>query len=195
VLAQRRDLDRRYIQQMVEILAETSGMHLLLQAVTGAGDDAYIEVLYFAAVDAYPLAGGQYRAEVFLQIGIQLGDIIEKQGAATALFQQARGDAVGILAAQQQGGAITITEAAAVNIHEGTVAALATAVQILGAKGLATAGFTDQQYRGIEGGGVLEAFAQMLHPWPRRRFPRCRGRTSSPPGFASPCRQRIPSAG
>src|SRR5581483_10132142 len=87
--AQRRERDREDVQPIVEVLAELTGRHDLLEQRTARGDDAALDRKLFQPTEP-PHAARLERAE---QLGLQLPrkmmDLVEKQRAASSELEQA----------------------------------------------------------------------------------------------------------
>ncbi len=87
---QGREGERKYVQAVVEVLAEAAGGDFLAQPTVGGGEDAHIEADRHAAAEPLDLALLQDAQQLGLQAERHFGDLIEQQRAALGLLELAR---------------------------------------------------------------------------------------------------------
>ena len=88
-LAQRRQLDRKYVQAMVEVLAQLALGHGLARIAVGRRDDTHIVADLRGAADARELAGLEHAQQLHLQLHRHLGDFVEEDAAAVGALEEA----------------------------------------------------------------------------------------------------------
>src|SRR5439155_109224 len=86
---QRQELDRDHVQAEVEVLAEAAGRDLVAQDAVGRRDDAHVDRARRAAADAQDLALLQHAQELHLDVGRDLGDLVEEERAAVGALEAA----------------------------------------------------------------------------------------------------------
>ena len=81
-LAQRRHLQRKYIQPVEEVLAKTPAEYGRLQIAMGRGNDAHVTADGAVAADALEAPFLQHTQQFHLHLQAHVADLVEKQGAA-----------------------------------------------------------------------------------------------------------------
>src|SRR6185295_10109133 len=89
-VAQRRQPDRKYVQPVVEILAELAAAHRQLEIAVRRGDDARVGAQDARAAEALEFALLQHAQELRLHRRAHLADFIEEQHPAAGLLQLTR---------------------------------------------------------------------------------------------------------
>src|SRR2546423_11874053 len=79
-LAQRRQVDVDDVQAVVEVLAETSLLHHLLQIAVGRGDDADVDLDRLHAAEAHELALLDDTQQLRLRLERNVADLVEENG-------------------------------------------------------------------------------------------------------------------
>src|SRR4051812_34128274 len=85
------DFDR--VEAKEEGLAETPAVHLPLQSGVGGGNDADIDAVGFGGADPLELTGLKDAKELWLLSERDVGNLVQKEGAAVGEFEAA--DAIG----------------------------------------------------------------------------------------------------
>ena len=88
-VAQRRQVDVDDVQPVEQVLAEAAVRQALFQILVGGGDDAHVDLLAARRPQRPDLALLQDAQQLGLQRGRQLADLVEEQGAAVGLDEQA----------------------------------------------------------------------------------------------------------
>jgi hypothetical protein len=80
LLAQRRHADREHGQAVEKILAEAAGALLVEEIAVGRRDPAHVGVDGRAPADALEAALLEYAEELFLELELELADLVEEVG-------------------------------------------------------------------------------------------------------------------
>ena len=83
-LAQRRHRNRKHVQAVEQIFAETSGFHIGDQVAVGGGDEAHIDLDRLACADRLDLVFLDGAQQLHLRRRRQLANLVEKQRAAAS---------------------------------------------------------------------------------------------------------------
>ena len=89
-LAQRRHLDRDDVDPVVEILAESSFLHRLLEVDVGGGDQAELGLDRLGAADPLDLALLNGAQQLGLEVEPQIADLVEEQRAVRGQLELAQ---------------------------------------------------------------------------------------------------------
>ena len=162
-LAEGRDADGEDVEAVVEVAAELAIGHHCGEIAIGGGDDACIDADGAVAAEAFEFLLLEDAEELGLQLGRDVADFIEENGAAVGEFESADllGNGAGEgsflvaeeLAFEQAGG-----DSGAVNLHEGSAVPAAEIVDGAGHAFLAGAGFAEEQDGRIGGGDGFHLF-------------------------------------
>ena len=87
--AQWRQVERDYVQAEIQVVAEQSAGHRLLQVDIGGGDDAHVHAVGARAAQPLELPLLEDAQQLGLQGQGQLADLVEEDGAAVRLFEAA----------------------------------------------------------------------------------------------------------
>jgi hypothetical protein len=87
-LAKRRDLDRNYVQAIVEVLAKLTGLNAFIQFAIGRCYDANIDALALRSANRPNLPILKYTQEFALQAEAHVSDLVEKDRPAPCLFKE-----------------------------------------------------------------------------------------------------------
>ncbi len=166
-LAQRRQLDGELVEAVVEIVAQPPLGHPLLEVVAGGGDHPHVDRPRQVAARALEAALLQHAQQAHLQLGRQVGDLVDVQGAAGGQFQAtlAAGDGAGQragLAAEQLAFQQLRIDGRAADRHEGKLATAGMVVQVARHHFLAAAGLAEQQHADLGAGDLLHLLAYLL---------------------------------
>src|SRR5439155_193572 len=107
-VAQRREADREDAQAIVEVLAESAGLHLVLEVAVGRHDDARIDRAGAVLAHRADLALLQHAQELRLERRAGLRDLVEKEGAAARHLEEA----LAVLGGAREGAAAVAEELA-----------------------------------------------------------------------------------
>ena len=100
-LAQRRKAHRHDVEAVEEVLAEAPGGDLVLQVARRRRKHAHVDLDRPLAADPVIALVGEHAQDLRLRRQRHVGDLVEEQGAAVRMFEQARADhAVGLAAEQ-----------------------------------------------------------------------------------------------
>ena len=167
-LAQRRQRHREDVEPVEEVLAEPPGRHLGLEVAVGGGDDADVHRQRHVLADPADLLLLQDPVELDLHRQRQVADLVEEDGAAVGLLEEAA-----LQAGRAGEGAAGVAEelalhelgrqGAAVDRHEAAVLAGAPGVDGPGRQLLAGAGLAGEQHRDVERAGLLEELVDLPH--------------------------------
>ena len=86
-LAQRPDIQLHHVQPVKQILAETPGLHLLLQVPVARGEDADVRAHLAVGADALERSILRHAQHLGLKRRRHLGDFIEKNRSAVGLLE------------------------------------------------------------------------------------------------------------
>ena len=167
-LAQRRHRDRKDVQAVEQVLAETALLHVVDQVAVGGRDDAHVDLDRLARADRLDLALLDRAQQLDLRGRRQLADLVEEQRAAGGLDEFA-GVALGgagegaLLVAEQDRLDEVVGDGAAIDRDERLGAPLAGAVDGARDQLLADAGFALDQHRDGGAGGLLGRAQHRLH--------------------------------
>ena len=160
-LAQRRQMQVQRVEPVLQILPEAAGFHLPRQAAVGGGDDARIRRAHGAAADRAVFAVLQEAQQGHLALGRERVDLIQEQGAAAGVVDQAGLGHLGIgegaaAVAEQFALDQAVGNGAAIDRHEGKIPARAGVVDFACGDFLAGAGFALDQHLHVAGGKALQ---------------------------------------
>src|SRR3569623_1605599 len=165
-LTQRRHLDGKHDEAVVESLAEVAFGNLLFESAMGGGDDAHVGM--DRLVTAHPLEHPflQHPQQFDLHVQAPVADFIEKQAAAFGELEAALtgGDRAGVgafLMAEQFAFQQFGRYGAAVDRHEGFVTSVRMVVKITGHHFLTSTGLAEYQHRGLGVRHLLDQFAHL----------------------------------
>src|SRR5262249_54685111 len=142
-LAQGRHDDLDHVQPIVEVVAEASGRHGLLQVLVGGGQDPHVDLDGGAPSHAGELAILEDMQELALEGRMQIADLVEEDRAVVGRLELAELELMGA----REGAALVTEEFAfqelawhggAIDLHEGT--GLANAELVNGSSGQILAG-------------------------------------------------------
>ena len=155
---------RRY----VEVGAEGAAVDLGAEVAVGGGDDAQVAADGGGRADAADLAGLEGAQELGLELGRQLADLVEEEGAAGGLLECADPALGGAgegarLVAEQLGLDEVRRDRAAVDDDERAVGARARVVDGGGGAFLAGAGLALDEDGGVARGDLLELREHLAH--------------------------------
>ena len=167
-LAQRRQGDRDHVDAVIEVLAECTARHRLLQVAVGGENQAHVHLDRFVAADALELAFLQHTQQLGLECRRDLADLVQEQRAAVRQLEAAlaflggAGERALLVTEQlrlQQG----LGERRAVHADERRV--LAWALGMDGARDdfLAGTALAAQQHRGAPGRRLVNLGKHLLH--------------------------------
>ena len=162
-------MDADDVQPVKEVGAEQAPLDLLLQIAVGGHDQTEVQFNLLGARQALNGLLLDQLQQLGLDVGRQLADLIQKQGAVVGeldLADLAGGGGAGeraLLVAEQLGFDEVFMEDRAVDLDEGAVSAVAHGVDVLGDGALAHAGLTGDEDVGLGVGGVLHQGPQALH--------------------------------
>ncbi len=88
-LAQGRQMQPHHVEAVEEVLAKLAIFHSQQQVLVGGGHDADVDLDLLCAADALETALLEHAQELDLEVGGQLADFVEKQGAAVGEFEAA----------------------------------------------------------------------------------------------------------
>ena len=88
-LAQRRHLQREYVQPVVQILAEAARDNGRIQVAMGRGDDAHVAADGFIAADPLEAALLQHAQQFHLHLQRHVADLVQEQRAALGKLEAA----------------------------------------------------------------------------------------------------------
>ena len=88
-LAQRRQPDGDDVDAEVEVLAEAPRLDLVLELAVGRRDHAHVDLDRLGAADAADLALLQDAQQLRLHLAGDVADLVEEDGAALRLFEDA----------------------------------------------------------------------------------------------------------
>lgn len=157
---ERGHLDADHVQAVIEVQPEIAGAHLFLQGNVGGANHADVYLFGFGGAHALDLAFLKEAEQLGLGALADVGDLVQKKGAAVGDLEEAflvvggAGEGAFHVAEEfafQQG----FRQSAAILGHEGLVAPVAAVVQGPGDQLLAGAAGAFQQHGG---GGVLHLF-------------------------------------
>ena len=100
-LAQRRKLHRNDVQPVEEVFAEAARGDLVLEVARGRGEDPDVDLDRPLAADAGVALVGQHAQDLALGRQRHVGDLVEEQGAAMGMLEQARAHGALRFAAEQ----------------------------------------------------------------------------------------------
>ena len=86
-LAQRRQADGEDGEAMIEVFAQPPLGHLLGEVAVGGGHQADIDLDGAGAADPLEAALLEHPEELGLERGVELGDLVEEQGAAVGQLE------------------------------------------------------------------------------------------------------------
>ena len=166
--AQRRHLNRDYVQAIVEVLSEITFAHFVQQVPVGGGDDPDVDGDGPLAPQPFELLGLQDAQEPDLRRGRDFADFVQEHGAAVGLLEPARlltdGPGEGaFLVAEELAFEKCGREGRAVDDDERFFPALAEAMNGLGRQLLARAAFALDQHGGVRGRRVFDQLENRTH--------------------------------
>src|ERR1700758_3158388 len=85
-----RNVNRKYIQSIVEILAQAAGFHGLLNLTVGRGEHSHVNANHVAPAEPRVLMVLKNMQELRLQMGTHLSDFVQKNRALIRQFEFAR---------------------------------------------------------------------------------------------------------
>ena len=88
-LAQARQPQPDDVEAVVEVLAERSFAHALLEVLVRGRDHAHVDLDLLVAADAVERAVGKHAQKPRLQLGEHVADLVEKQRPAFGLLEAA----------------------------------------------------------------------------------------------------------
>ena len=94
-LAQRRQVDREYVEAIEQVFAQLAGADRLHRVAVGRGQDADIGLLHLGRPDPHEGAGLEHAQQLDLQVERHLGDLVQKERAAAGSLEEADVLAVG----------------------------------------------------------------------------------------------------
>ena len=164
----RRHLQIHDIDAIEQILAESAVFDFRFQLAVGGADHAHFHFLVFLGADAAELAVLQQLQQLGLQAQVELGDFVEKEGAAMGHFHAPRLRSVGAgegaffvseeFAFQQRAG-----DRRTIDFDERTAPPRRKPVDHTGDDVFAGAAFALNQNRNVGAGDFVQAVAQRLH--------------------------------
>ena len=169
-LAQRRQVDVRDAQAVIQVRAKALRLHRAAQVDVGRGQQAHIQRNRPARAHAHHLALLQHAQQLYLERRRQVADLVEEQRAAIGRLEPAGARLLGAgegagLVAEQLGIDQRLAESAAVHRDEGPLAA-AHRVHVPRHQFLAGARLADDQHGGAGARHALHLAQQFL----RRRL-------------------------
>ena len=163
VLAQAGYAKRHDIQAIVQVFAKASRGNRAFEILITGGNDAHVERHWLIAADTQKAFFFEYVQQARLRGQIEIGDLVEEQGAAGGLLEHAgRGFAAGF-AAEQLHAQVRRRHGGQAQFHERPRAARALAVQVTRRDFLAAARLTGDQHPGVVRGDAANGFAQLFH--------------------------------
>ena len=162
VIAQRRQLDWHHVELIVQIFAKAPGGDFLFQIAVSGGGDPDVDPDRFFATDSQERAALQGAGQLGLGFEVHVGQLIQKQGAATGLLQPAIVNPLALLGAEQFQAGVLAGDGTHPDIDERPGAARAVGVQEAGVDFLAGARFAKNQHRRIMLGDPQHLGAQSL---------------------------------
>ena len=167
VFLEGRGFDLHHVDAVVEVLAEFAIGDHLGQVAMGGEDDAGAEGNELVGAETAELALLEDAQELDLNVGRQLADFVEEQGAVAGLFEVAFASAVGagigaFFVAEELGLDEGFRNGATGDGDEGLVGAGSAAVDGAGDEFLAGAAFALDQNRGIDGGNAGDELLYIL---------------------------------
>src|SRR5262249_47931184 len=151
-----------------EIGAKAPRIDLGAQVAIGGGDDTDVDRNVAIRAHALDLASLEHAQELGLQLGAELTDLVEEDGAAVGRLERTLplGDGTGErapfvseqLALEEVGG-----DRAAVDDDEGRTASAALPMDRLGGRLFAGTGLAFQEHGGVAGSGALEHGEDRAH--------------------------------
>jgi hypothetical protein len=165
-VSQRRHPDLDDVEPIVEVLAEAAGLHLRLQVAVGGGDDAgqNSDVGLAAHAPDLPLLEGP--EQLHLDRRRQVADLVEEQRPRARHLEEARLGLAGtreapLLVAEELALEEPLWNGAAVDGHEGLVAAVPAGVDGPGHDLLAGAALPGDQHRGARLRHLLDELSNL----------------------------------
>ena len=167
-LSQRRHVQRKDIQPVIEIRSEPAGRHLRLEIPVRGGDQPGIDPEHLRRAEPLDLARLQHAQELHLDRLRKLAHLVEEDGPAVCQLEAAgppgRRPGEGAPFVPEQ---LTLDEGRrqrrAVHDDEGPVAAAALPVHRSRDELLAGTGFTRDQHRGVGCRHLADAIEQLLY--------------------------------
>ena len=155
-LPQRRQIDRHHVEPIVQILAETARIDLVLQILVRRRHDARVHLARLAGADALELLLLQDAQHLDLEFRTHARDFVEEDGAAVGRLETAGLvlDGAGerpLDVAEQLAFQQALGQGAAVDADVGAVGAAAEAMDGAGDEFLAGAGLADDEHAGLSG--------------------------------------------
>ena len=143
---------RKYVQTVVEILAESPGRYLFAQTAVGGRNHAYIQIEGIARAEPLDFALLQYPQQLGLQRQRNLGYLIQQQRAALGLLEFSRVRIVrtgecAALPAEQHRFEHVLGNRRTIDGDEGVGRAAGMMMDVARQHFLAGAGFTRDQHR------------------------------------------------
>ena len=167
-LAQRRHPKRHDVDAVEQVGAEAAGRHLLLQRLVGGADQAETGRALHRAAQPHETAFLQHAQQADLELGAQVGDLVEQDRAVVGLLEVAgRGlDGAGesaLLEAEQRRLGQRLRQCAAVECLHRSARAGAQGMEQLGDDLLAGAAFAFDQHCRVQRRGLAQLRQQPLH--------------------------------
>ena len=166
-LAQRRHINRKDVESVVEILPERIVGDTLLEVAVSGRDDSDVDVHGFRASEPFDLPLLEHAQQLDLNVERQVADLVEKDRRvvreleASDLSRQRSGERA-LLAAEQFALDERARNRRAVDAHHDAAVARALFVNLRRDELLAGSGFAEQQHRRVGGGNLARLLEHPL---------------------------------
>src|ERR1700728_2204989 len=80
-LAQWREMQARHVQAVIQILAEPTAVHFILEVHIGGCDHPDVDIDWFTRADTHDLALLQYAQQLDLEHQWQVSNLVQQEGA------------------------------------------------------------------------------------------------------------------
>ncbi len=165
---QRRHVNRKHIEAVVEVGAETAILNALLKILVGGGNHPHVGGLRTGTAHPFKAALLQYPQQLHLHGQRHVADLIQKQCAARCQFKTATTGADGagecaLFMPEQLGLQQLRRNGTAVHRHKRPLGARRGAMNAAGNHFLASTGFTQNEDRGITARHLRHQPANRMH--------------------------------
>ena len=166
--AQRRHLDADRVEAVHEVLAEAAVLGQVGERPVGRRDDADVHAARGRLADALDLAGLEHAQQGRLELGREVADLVEEDGAAVGGLEEAllvgrRARERAADVAEELGFEQVVRERAAEERHERAVGARAVVVEAAGDELLARAGLALDEDRDVGVEDAVERLEEGVH--------------------------------